>query len=197
AAAVSAAGFDVVGHDVSEAMVALARRRAPRATFHVGSFVSAALPPSVAVSAVGEVLNYVFDPANDEAARHRFFARVHEALVPGGVLLFDVAGPDRVPPGGTARSGATGEDWAVVAETRREPGAELVTRTITTFRLVDGAYRRDAEVHPFVLIDPPALADQLRAIGFAVRTVPGYGPASLPPGVVSLVARKAARTPGG
>jgi SAM-dependent methyltransferase len=39
------AGYDVVGIDASPAMIELARRRAPRAAFRIGSLIDARLPP--------------------------------------------------------------------------------------------------------------------------------------------------------
>jgi 2-polyprenyl-3-methyl-5-hydroxy-6-metoxy-1,4-benzoquinol methylase len=63
------ASYEVIGVDVSEAMIALARARAPKAIFKVGSFVSVDLHECVAVTAIGEVLNYAFDPGNDSRSR--------------------------------------------------------------------------------------------------------------------------------
>ena len=58
---VAAAGFDVLGIDLSPAQLALARRRVPAGVFRVGSLLFAKLPPCVAVAAVGEGFNYLFD----------------------------------------------------------------------------------------------------------------------------------------
>jgi SAM-dependent methyltransferase len=44
-------GYNVIGVDVSEAMVALARTRVPSAEFRIESFIAAAVPASVAVTA--------------------------------------------------------------------------------------------------------------------------------------------------
>jgi trans-aconitate methyltransferase len=52
-------GHQVHGFDVSEAMIRLARRREPRATFEVGSFLDAAIPPCAAIIAIGEAFGYV------------------------------------------------------------------------------------------------------------------------------------------
>ena len=183
------AGYRVVGFDVSESMLALARTRAPKAKFHVGSFVSAALPECVAVTAIGEVLNYRFDPANDNRARAGFFRRVHEALLPGGLFLFDVAGPGRAKPG-RHRTFSEGADWAVLVETELDAPARALTRTITTFRRVGTLYRRDVELHRLALIDPEELLESLRGVGFEAGTIPGYGTSPLPPGVVTLLCRK-------
>ncbi len=88
-------------------MIALARRVVPAATFRVASFVSVPLPACNAVTAVGEVLGYLLDPRHDAAALRRLFARVRAALHPGGLFLFDLPGPGRVP-GGSRRGFSEG-----------------------------------------------------------------------------------------
>jgi SAM-dependent methyltransferase len=185
-------GYQVVGIDVSEAMVALARERVPSAEFRIGSFVSADLPTSVAVTAIGEVVNYAFDAANGEAALADLLRRAYEALVPGGVLLFDVAGPDRARPGETCRTQTMGLDWAVLVETAVEPGTGVLTRHITSFRQVGVLYRRDVEVHRLVLREPAAVLELLREVGFQAEILPRYGAVPLPQGVVPFLGRKPA-----
>jgi SAM-dependent methyltransferase len=182
------AGYGVVGVDVSEAMVALARKRAPGAEFHVGSFVSTELPRCVAVTAIGEVLNYAFDTANDHRRRFELFERVYRALVPGGLWLFDMAGPERAPAGQGQRTFAEGSGWAVLVETNVAAG--MLTRTITSFRQVGSTYRRSTEVHRLVLVDQAAVLESLRAAGFDASGIAAYGATSLPQGLVALLARK-------
>ena len=70
-------------------------RRGPGATFTVGSVHDAAIAPSVAVTATGEVLQYATDPrAGLDALRVLAGAGVR-ALAPGGVFVFDVSTPGR------------------------------------------------------------------------------------------------------
>jgi SAM-dependent methyltransferase len=57
------AGYEVLGIDLSPAMIDLARRRAPRAEFRVGSFLDADIPPCAAVTAIGECFSFLFDGA--------------------------------------------------------------------------------------------------------------------------------------
>lgn len=190
ARAVVDAGFRVVGIDVSEAMVALACTRTPEAEFRVGSFLSAKLPACVAVAAVGEVLNYAFDSGNNDAARAELFQRVCAALAPDGLLLFDMAGPERAKPGGPHRTFAQGPDWATLVETSLDEETGVLTRNITSFRQVGGLYRRDAEVHRLALVEPATVLGALHKAGFEARIIPGYGAGSLPPGVVAYLARK-------
>ena len=182
------AGYGVVGVDVSDAMVAMARKRAPGAKFHVGSFVSTALPRCVAVTAIGEVLNYAFDTANDSRARAELFERVYHALVPGGLWLFDMAGPERATPGQGQRTFAEGSDWAVLVETDVASG--MLTRTITSFRQVGTTYRRSTEVHRLSLVDQAAVLESLRAAGFESSIIAAYGATSLPQGLVAFLARR-------
>jgi SAM-dependent methyltransferase len=190
AGALVEAGYQVVGIDMSDAMVALARARAPNAKFHVGSFVSVALPTSVAVTAIGEVVNYACDPANGEAALTDLVRRAYEALLPGGILLFDVAGPARAQSGESHRTHATGPDWAIFVETAVEPGTGVLTRQITSFRQVGELYRRDDEVHRLVLRETEAVLELLRVAGFEAETLPGYRSVPLPRGVVAFLGRK-------
>ena len=56
-------GYHALGVDISDAMIALCKQ-APRGDFRVQSILSADLPRCVAVAAVGECLNYLFDPRN-------------------------------------------------------------------------------------------------------------------------------------
>lgn len=65
------AGYDVLGVDLSPAMIDLARRHVPAAEFRVESFLRCRLPPCRAVTALGEVFNYLFDANNSADALHR------------------------------------------------------------------------------------------------------------------------------
>jgi SAM-dependent methyltransferase len=187
---VAAAGFDVLGIDLSPAMIDLARRRVPAGRFRVGSLLTAEIPPCVAVAAVGECVNYTFDSGNNRPALEALFRRVHGALRPGGLLLFDAAGPGRVPGGGPRQGHAEGDGWAVLVTTEEDDRAGILTRRITSFRRVGELYRRDPEVHRLRLIRRPEVLEPLRALGFRVRTLRAYGDLRLPPGLVGFLARK-------
>jgi SAM-dependent methyltransferase len=173
--AVSAAGFNVLGIDISRAMVALASASVPRGHFRVESLLTVELPRCVAVAAVGESLNYMFDSDNTTASLNRLFRRIYAALEPGGLLLFDVAAPGRVTRKSPRRLFVEGDDWAVLVTADENRDRLLLTRSITTFRKVGDLYRRDHEVHVQRLLARPKLAAQLRTIGFKVRSLRGYG----------------------
>jgi SAM-dependent methyltransferase len=168
-------------------MVALARERAPRARFLAASFLDVELPACAGVSAVGECFNYLFDENNTKRALGKLFRRIFAALRPGGFLVFDVAGPGRVP-GGNRRNYREEDDWATLVSAEEKGG--LLTRRITTFRKVGELYRRDHEVHQLRLFTRPEMMELLRQAGFRVRALAGYGELRFGPGHSGFVARK-------
>jgi SAM-dependent methyltransferase len=184
------AGYKVLGIDISEAMIALSRKRVPEAEFRVGSLYDAEIPTCSAVTAISEVLNYLFD--EEPGGLTPLFRRVFEALVPGGVFVFDVLGPGQVPSGATARGFRVGEDWAVLSEREEDTERRTMARRIVSFKKVGEHYRRDEEVHRVRLYDPSELSAGLGEVGFRVRTVRAYGDNPLGENHAAFEARKPA-----
>jgi SAM-dependent methyltransferase len=184
------AHYRVLGVDISEAMIDLARRRAPDAEFRVGSLLEADIPPCNAVTSIGECLNYLFDPDNDLRRLLRLFQRTYDALASGGVFVFDVAEPGQVPRGTATRGFSRGEDWVVLVEKEENLARGTLTRRITSFRKVGDHYRRNDEVHRLRLYESSEMARELRRVGFRVRTMRRYGRYPLPRARAAFVARK-------
>lgn len=182
------AGYDVLGIDQSAAMLTLAREKAPRATFRRTSLWSVKLPRCDAVTALGECFNYRFGPKAGPARLESLFSRIHAALRPGGVLIFDIAEPGRG--AGPSEREWRGEDWALRVTVEEDARRRELTRRITAFRRVGKLYRRSEETHRLRLVNPSDVAAALRRAGFRVRVVRGYGELRFKPGLAALVARK-------
>jgi len=181
-AALAAAGYRVIGVDISRAMIRRARRRAPTAAYRVASWYRWAPPPCEAIVAVGECLNYLAaTPARHRRALTAFFGRAGAALRPGGLLLFDLLEPHpAVPPRRTVA--AEGAGWAIRAEIAEAGG--LITRRMTLHREVAGRRRTRHETHRQCRLSREPIAAALRAAGFVVSWRDGYGRRRLPPGHV-------------
>ncbi len=183
-------GYDVLGIDISPAMIRLARRHAPKAKFRVASFLAANLPMCDAVTAIGECVNYAFDRRSGKAGLARFFRRVHDALRPGGALIFDVVEPG-VASSGAQRRYLEGADWAILLEVREDRKRRLLTRRITSFRRVGKLYRRSDEVHRLHLYERSELLGELIRAGFQAEILAGYGRFRFSPAHTGFLARKA------
>jgi len=168
------AGYDAVGVDVSPALLALARETAPDAELVQGSAWEVELPPCVAVTAVGEVLSYLPDGEAGAPELGALFGRVANALVPGGLFLFDIL----VTGGGEPmvyRTRREGEGWTVEVEVDEDVPSATLQRRIVTSRLFSGRWRQGEEVHRLRVLQPERLTERLEAAGFAVATSEAYG----------------------
>ena len=162
-----------------------------RAEIVDGSFVDAPLPADRdAVLAVGEVLGYLLD---ERAALDAVLARVRDALRPGGLLLFDLAGPGRVPPAGQ-RAWTQGDGWTVMVDVVEHD--DVLERRVVAFRdRGDGEFRRTEELHRLRLYRHTAVIQHLRAAGFAAEMLPrGYAGETLPGSWAAFAATRDAAT---
>lgn len=184
------AGYDVVGVDISEEMVALARATAPHADLRVGSVHDIALPSDVrAVVALGEVCNYATDAKAGLDAIARLAEKVAAALVPGGVFVFDVATPGRGGPGGNVVRFHDAETWSLVMQGNEHD--DVLERAITIFAREPGGdlYHRVDEHHVLRLYTESDVVRTLRDTGFDVDVRAGYDAPAAFPGWRVFVAR--------
>ena len=181
-------GYDVLGIDISAAMIAIARKRVPTGEFRVGSSLRARLPKCDAVTSIGECFNYLFDKNNSIIELRRLFRHIYSVLKPGGLLIFDIAQPGRGK--GPRQKHREGRDWAVLVEVDEDTRSKRLTRRITTFRKVGSLFSRDEEVHRLRLYKRSEVARELRAAGFRVRTLRSYGDQPMIDGCIAFLARK-------
>ncbi len=175
-----ARGYDVHGIDASAAMVRIARRVAPGATFTVARAATARLPRCRAIVATGEAITYLTAATRPAALLRRVIHRASRALEPGGLLIFDaiVADPRRQLTYRTWRASAA---WAVLTESIEDLRRGIVTREITTFVRTSSGFRRSHERHRVGVFRREHVMGMLEAEGFRTRTERGYGKAPLPP----------------
>lgn len=185
-----AAGYRVLGIDASPAMIEIARARVPAAEFRVASLFDAEIPTCAVVTSLDECLSYRSDP-DDDAKLPGLFERIHRALQPGGLFVFDVVQPGReAPPGGPHRRWRDGEEWAVLIEAGEDREHRTLSRRIISFRRVGELYRRSDEIHLLRLHEPPEIVFLLERAGFSVRLLKGYGARPFVAGQIGFAAQR-------
>ncbi len=182
------ATYQVVGIDISESMIAIARKRLPEVEFLVGSFFKVNIPSCNAVTCVSECLNYLFDADNDYQTLVQLFNRIYTALAPGGVFIFDIAEPGQID--AKTKTFTQTDDWTVLVEKEEDKERRIFTRQITSFRKVGEHYRRSDELHQQRLYKATDLAKELHQVGFQVEISHSYGQYLLPKAHAALVAIK-------
>ena len=185
AAELLAAGYRVVGVDLSADMVSLARQTAPEASFVVASFLDVDLPDCAAVVSVGQSLGYAIDPRNSRDELTRLFGRARDAVRPGGLLLFDL----NAPPPCSADDGPheyvehrETPDWTMLVTSCVD--GPVLTRKLTLFRRIGGWHRRSDEQHVVLLHEPATVLAGLAAAGFTATTYHDYDGSPFPPDLV-------------
>ncbi|MFN6463117.1 MAG: class I SAM-dependent DNA methyltransferase [Nostoc sp. DedVER02] len=183
------AHYHVLGVDISESMINIARTRVPDAEFRIDSLFKTDIPPCNAVTSISECISYLFEPDSD---RHlvQLFQRIYNALTPGGLFIFDIAEKGQIAPGTTTKSFTEGDGWVVLVEKSEDQEQKTLTRRIISFRKIGEHYRRSDEVHQVRLYEATAIASELCSIGFQVETTRSYGQYALPNSNVAFIARK-------
>lgn len=130
-------GYRVVGIDSSPAMLSFARANAPDGELLLADARSFSVsPPCQGAISVSDSLNHLTSLED----LSRVFARVHDALTPGGLFLFDF-----FPPAGFHRAGETQarveEDYVLITRIGSLSGERLL-RFDTTLFYREGSWRR-------------------------------------------------------
>jgi SAM-dependent methyltransferase len=190
--ALTDAGFEVTGIDISADLLEFARANAPSAHFFHASAYDFQSTGYDAVVAVGEALTYHADSTKADNLVSGFLQRVADGLPAGGMIIFDVIGLGE--PSLVARTWRSGDDWAVLVETTENQSEGTLVRDIQIFRRVGDLYRRSREVHTVRLFDVSKLCEQLDSLGFATETARSYGAQELPPRRHAILATRLAAT---
>jgi len=169
-------GYEMIGADLSEEMLAQAAEKARNVSGIPPIFLHQAMEEldlygtiDACVCCLGSV-NYVTRPK--ELARA--FQRVHTFLMPGGLFLFDINTPDKL-------QGLDGqlfmdedEDACCIWRAEYSPRRRICTYGFDLFcREENGLWDRMEEVHEEYAYEPEELEDMLRQAGF--RQIKQYG----------------------
>jgi SAM-dependent methyltransferase len=176
------AGFDTWAIEPSPSLLAIARNTAPGARFTLGSVYDVALEPCEAILALGEPLTYHAPEIDADARLRALCERAARALAPGGLMIFDLIEAEGAPL--DARGWSSGDDWAILYETREERSVRGLIRSIETFRrpVADAiAYRRSREAHHVRTFATRDVQQWIEDAGFSVETADRYGAYPLAP----------------
>jgi SAM-dependent methyltransferase len=184
------AHYRVLGIDISASLIAIAQNRVSNAEFRVESIFKTHIPVCNAVISIGECFNYLFDEDNNSQTLVQLFDRIYTALIPGGILIFDIAEPGQVPENNRTKSFSEGDDWIVLVEKEEDREQSTLIRRIITFRKVGADYRRDDEVHYLRLYEATDIAEKLSQVGFQTQIMRNYGQYELPKAHAAFIARK-------
>jgi SAM-dependent methyltransferase len=184
------AHYQILGVDISESLIAIARARVPSAEFRVESLFKIDIPSCNAVISIGECLNYLFDGDHNCQILIQLFERIYNALALGGIFVFDIAEPGQVIESNKVKSFTEGKDWIVLVEKEEDQEKLVLSRRIVTLRKVGEYYRRDDELHHLQLYKAEDITEKLRQVGFTVGSMSSYGDYKLPQAHIAFVARK-------
>ena len=175
-AELAARGYEMIGADCSEEMLAVAAEKCRGARPVEPIFLHQAMEDLDLYGTIDacvcclDSVNYVTRPRT----LARAFRRVHTFLMPGGLFLFDVNTPDKL-------RGLDGQvfldedaDAYCVWRADYSPRRRICTYGMDLFFREGGRlWRREEEVHEEYAYDPAELEDMLRAAGF--RHIRQYG----------------------
>ena len=169
-------GYEMIGADLSEEMLAQAAEKARNVSGIPPIFLHQAMEELDLYGTIDacvcclDSVNYVTRPKK----LARAFQRVHTFLMPGGLFLFDINTPDKL-------QGLDGqlfmdedEDACCIWRAEYSPRRRICTYGFDLFcREENGLWDRMEEVHEEYAYEPEELEDMLRQAGF--RQIKQYG----------------------
>ncbi len=162
-------GYKVHGIDISHSLIEMAKQRAPKGVFSVGSFFEMDLPNCLGVISTSECFNYATSGENSKNLSE-LFSKVYRALDDQGVFIFDMI------EAGTAcgkKSIVEQTDWTMFLHTYEQ--GDTLTRDVTLFREVErNLYRKSHEVHTARLYPHSVVVSLLEEVGFEVSVFKEY-----------------------
>ena len=165
-------GFKVLGVDISEHMLAIAKRKAPKAAFIHSSLFDFSVPLCNVVCAIGESINYVFHNTDNNDTVKNLFQHIYNQLKPKGYFIFDILTTEaqKVP----ITKVMENEQVTMIVQISVDPTAPILTREITFFTKEGDHYIKHKETHKQQLFDRFKIKGILTQIGFLVSVTENY-----------------------
>lgn len=167
--ALARAGYAVVGADLSEEMLSLARDKAAEAGFHAIPWIrqdlaELSLPGRYqAILSACDGVNYL----TEDGRLASFLRRAYGLLEPGGVLAFDLSAPGKLLPMAGQIYTLDEDEGAYIWTNTLEEKAVLRMELTLFLRREDGAFTRHEEVHRQRAYTKTELESALREAGFS------------------------------
>ena len=170
--ALSNAGYDVCGTDISEEMLNIAYENSDgqRPFYKQSAERFSGFTNLGFVTAVNDVVNYLTPKKAVE-----FFTRVYKSLLPKGKFVFDISSEYKLKQV-LGNNTFTCEDEEVCYIWHNELKNDRVNMFLTVFNLTeDGTYDRGEEYHTQYIHGKDFILSELKKLGFTVKVTAEYG----------------------
>jgi len=179
----------MVGIDVSTQMLNICRNNVLNAELIEGDILKVALPHAHCIVMVGEVLSYAAAEIGNEDVKNallKFFSKVHNALAPEGLFIFDVVSDNYDFSGNFCHDT---DEFTIFMKASID--GNLLTREIISFSssTVDN-YRKSIETHNLRVFSEELIRETLITAGFEVKQLVCYSDKPLLSGRVGFECRK-------
>ena len=164
---ISEKGFEVIGCDISESMLAIAREQAPKVAFLNSSFLDLKLKPCKAILACGEIFNYLNSAKNNLQELGRFFIKCKQVVQK--VFIFDILHiNDEIPK--TEKKKSVFDDYNImVTKSYDEVRKTLVRHIEVSYK--GETYEEDHYINLYELSD---IINALHTVGFNIQILSSY-----------------------
>jgi cyclopropane fatty-acyl-phospholipid synthase-like methyltransferase len=180
--------FSVVGIDISDDILEIARKRAPTAKFFKASLHNFDFTACNIVTAIGEPINYLFDNQSNYESSLVFFNKVYNNLEANGLFIFDFL-TNKIELKEHSRI-IEKEDMTMFLSITIDKEKSILSRKMIYFIKDGDCYVRDSETHKQFLFDQSVIINQLVTTGFQVEKIDGYNGIKFRSGHIGLICKK-------